>query len=200
MAETKTIKTALISVFHKDGLDQLLEKLNSEGVRFLSTGGTQTFIESLGYECQKVEDVTTYPSILGGRVKTLHPKVFGGILARRDNEGDIEQMAQYEIPEIDLVIVDLYPFEQTVASGASQADIIEKIDIGGISLIRAGAKNYKDVVIIPSKAEYGMLLDIVSKQGAKTTEDQRRLFATRAFGVSSHYDTAINAWFEQQQA
>ncbi len=200
MAETKTIKTALISVFHKDGLDQLLEKLNSEGVRFLSTGGTQTFIESLGYECQKVEDVTTYPSILGGRVKTLHPKVFGGILARRDNEGDREQMAQYEIPEIDLVIVDLYPFEQTVASGASQADIIEKIDIGGISLIRAGAKNYKDVVIIPSKAEYGMLLDIVSKQGAKTTEDQRRLFATRAFGVSSHYDTAINAWFEQQQA
>ena len=200
MAETKTIKTALISVFHKDGLDQLLEKLNSEGVRFLSTGGTQTFIESLGYECQKVEDVTTYPSILGGRVKTLHPKVFGGILARRDNEGDSEQMAQYEIPEIDLVIVDLYPFEQTVASGASQADIIEKIDIGGISLIRAGAKNYKDVVIIPSKAEYGMLLDIVGKQGAKTTEDQRRLFATRAFGVSSHYDTAINAWFEQQQA
>ncbi|MCI6473677.1 MAG: IMP cyclohydrolase [Bacteroidales bacterium] len=200
MAETKTIKTALISVFHKDGLDQLLEKLNSEGVRFLSTGGTQTFIESLGYECQKVEDVTTYPSILGGRVKTLHPKVFGGILARRDNEGDREQMAQYEIPEIDLVIVDLYPFEQTVASGASQADIIEKIDIGGISLIRAGAKNYKDVVIIPSKAEYGMLLDIVDKQGAKTTEDQRRLFATRAFGVSSHYDTAINAWFEQQQA
>ena len=200
MAETKTIKTALISVFHKDGLDQLLEKLNSEGVRFLSTGGTQTFIESLGYECQKVEDVTTYPSILGGRVKTLHPKVFGGILARRDNEGDREQMAQYEIPEIDLVIVDLYPFEQTVASGASQADIIEKIDIGGISLIRAGAKNYKDVVIIPSKAEYGMLLDIVSKQGAKTTEDQRRLFATRPFGVSSHYDTAINAWFEQQQA
>ena len=186
MAETKTIKTALISVFHKDGLDQLLEKLNSEGVRFLSTGGTQTFIESLGYECQKVEDVTTYPSILGGRVKTLHPKVFGGILARRDNEGDREQMAQYEIPEIDLVIVDLYPFEQTVA--------------GGISLIRAAAKNYKDVVIIPSKAEYVILLDIVGKQGAKTTEDQRRLFATRAFGVSSHYDTAINAWFEQQQA
>ena len=200
MAETKTIKTALISVFHKDGLDQLLEKLNSEGVRFLSTGGTQTFIESLGYECQKVEDVTTYPSILGGRVKTLHPKVFGGILARRDNEGDREQMAQYEIPEIDLVIVDLYPFEQTVASGASQADIIEKIDIGGISLIRAGAKNYKDVVIIPSKAEYGMLLDIVDKQGAKTTEDQRRLFATRTYSDSSHYDTAINARNEQQQA
>ena len=139
MAENKKIKTALVSVFHKDGLDELLKKLNEEGVKFLSTGGTQQFIESLGYECQKVEDVTTYPSILGGRVKTLHPKVFGGILARRENEGDIAQMKQYEIPEIDLVIVDLYPFEQTVASGASEADIIEKIDIGGISLIRDGA-------------------------------------------------------------
>ena len=196
MAEVKKIKTALISVFHKDGLDELLKKLNEEGVRFLSTGGTQKFIEEQGYECQKVEDVTTYPSILGGRVKTLHPKVFGGILGRRDNEGDRAQMAQYEIPEIDLVIVDLYPFEQTVASGASEADIIEKIDIGGISLIRAGAKNFNDVVIIPSKAEYPILLDIVKKQGAATTLDQRRDFATRAFGVSSHYDTAINAWFE----
>lgn len=195
MAEVKQIKTALVSVFHKDGLDELLAKLNAEGVKFLSTGGTQSFIESLGYECQAVENVTTYPSILGGRVKTLHPKIFGGILGRRDNEGDQQQMAQYEIPEIDLVIVDLYPFEQTVGSGASQADIIEKIDIGGISLIRAGAKNYKDVVIIPSKAEYKMLLDIVNAQGANTTEAQRREFATRAFGVSSHYDTAINAWF-----
>ena len=146
----KKVKTALVSVFHKDGLEELLKKLNEEGVKFLSTGGTQQFIESLGYECQKVEEVTTYPSILGGRVKTLHPKVFGGILARRDNEGDRQQMAQYEIPEIDLVIVDLYPFEQTVASGASEADIIEKIDIGGISLIRAAAKNFKDVVIVPS--------------------------------------------------
>ena len=136
MAEAKKIKTALISVFHKDGLEELLKKLNDEGVKLLSTGGTQTFIESLGYECQKVEDVTTYPSILGGRVKTLHPKVFGGILGRRDNEGDREQMAKYEIPEIDLVVVDLYPFEQTVADGASEAEIIEKIDIGGISLIR----------------------------------------------------------------
>lgn len=196
MAETKKIKTALVSVFHKDGLDELLKELNNQGVKFLSTGGTQSFIESLGYECQAVEDLTTYPSILGGRVKTLHPKVFGGILGRRENEGDKEQMAKYEIPEIDLVIVDLYPFEQTVASGASQADIIEKIDIGGISLIRAGAKNYNDVVIIPSKAEYPILLDIVKKQGAATTLDQRRDFATRAFGVSSHYDTAINAWFE----
>lgn len=168
MAETKKIKTALVSVFHKDGLDELLAKLNEEGVKFLSTGGTQKFIESLGYECEKVEEVTTYPSILGGRVKTLHPKIFGGILARRDNEGDQEQMKEYEIPSIDLVIVDLYPFEQTVASGASDADIIEKIDIGGISLIRAGAKNFKDVVIVPSKTEYGVLLDILKKKGAET--------------------------------
>ena len=175
MADTKKIKTALISVFHKDGLDELLKKLNEEGVKFLSTGGTQTFIESLGYPCEKVENVTTYPSILGGRVKTLHPKVFGGILGRRENEGDREQMAQYEIPEIDLVIVDLYPFE----------------------LIRAGAKNFNDVVIVPSKAEYSVLLDILNKQGAETTKEQRRMFATRAFGVSSHYDTAIHAWFEK---
>ena len=195
MAETKKIKTALVSVFHKDGLDDLLAKLDSEGVKFLSTGGTQKFIESLGYECQAVEDVTTYPSILGGRVKTLHPKVFGGILARRENEGDREQMKQYEIPEIDLVIVDLYPFEDTVASGASEADIIEKIDIGGISMIRAGAKNFNDVVIVPSKAEYGVLLDILNAQGAETTLAQRKDFAARAFGVSSHYDTAIHEWF-----
>ena len=197
MSETKRIKTALISVFHKDGLEELLKKLNEEGVKFLSTGGTQTFIESLGYECQKVEDVTTYPSILGGRVKTLHPKVFGGILARRDNEGDIKQMEQYEIPSIELVVVDLYPFEDTVASGASEADIIEKIDIGGISLIRAGAKNFKDVVIIPSKAEYAVLQDILNAQGAQTSLEQRRMFATRAFGVSSHYDTAIHEWFSK---
>ena len=195
MAETKKIKTALVSVFHKDGLDELLAKLNEEGVKFLSTGGTQKFIESLGYECEKVEDVTTYPSILGGRVKTLHPKIFGGILARRDNEGDQEQMKEYEIPAIDLVIVDLYPFEQTVASGASDADIIEKIDIGGISLIRAGAKNFKDVVIVPSKAEYSVLLDILKEKGAETSIEDRKMFAERAFGVSSHYDTAIHAWF-----
>ena len=195
MAETKKIKTALVSVFHKDGLDELLAKLNEEGVKFLSTGGTQKFIESLGYECQKVEDVTTYPSILGGRVKTLHPKIFGGILARRDNEGDQEQMKEFEIPSIDLVIVDLYPFEQTVASGASDADIIEKIDIGGIYLIRAGAKNFKDVVIVPSKAEYNVLLDILKQKGAETDIEDRKMFAERAFGVSSHYDTAIHAWF-----
>lgn len=195
MAGTKQIKTALISVFHKDGLEDLLKKLNEDGVRFLSTGGTQQFIESLGYPCDKVEDVTTYPSILGGRVKTLHPKVFGGILARRDNEGDIQQMQQYEIPAIDLVIVDLYPFEQTVASGASDADIIEKIDIGGISLIRAGAKNFNDVVIIPSKAEYPVLLQLLNTKGAQTDLEDRKMFAERAFGVSSHYDTAIHDWF-----
>ena len=196
MSSTKKIKTALVSVFHKDGLEELLAKLHAEGVKFLSTGGTHQFIESLGYPCQKVEDVTTYPSILGGRVKTLHPKVFGGILGRRELESDRSQMAQYEIPEIDLVIVDLYPFEDTVASGASAADIIEKIDIGGISLIRAGAKNFNDVVIVPSKAEYKPLLDIVSKNGAQTELEERRWFATQAFGVSSHYDTAIHAWFE----
>lgn len=197
MSSTKKIKTALVSVFHKDGLEALLAKLHEEGVQFLSTGGTQQFIESLGYPCQKVEEVTTYPSILGGRVKTLHPKIFGGILGRRELDEDKQQMAEYEIPEIDLVIVDLYPFEQTVASGASEADIIEKIDIGGISLIRAGAKNFKDVVIVPSKAEYKPLLDIISKNGAQTTLEDRRWFATRAFGVSSHYDTAIHNWFEK---
>ena len=197
MAGTKKIKTALISVFHKDGLGELLSVLNKEGVKFLSTGGTQKFIEEQGYECQAVEEVTTYPSILGGRVKTLHPRIFGGILGRRDNEGDKEQMAKYEIPEIDLVIVDLYPFEETVASGASEADIIEKIDIGGISLIRAGGKNFKDVVIVPSKKEYGMLLDIVKKNGAQTELEERKQFAERAFGVSSHYDTAIHSWFSK---
>ena len=198
MAENKQIKTALISVFHKDGLEELLAQLNSQGVKFLSTGGTQQFIESLGYECQTVESVTTYPSILGGRVKTLHPKVFGGILGRRDNEGDREQMQQYEIPEIDLVIVDLYPFEDTVASGAAEQDIIEKIDIGGISLIRAAAKNFNDVVIVPSKAEYAMLLNILREKGAVTSLAERKVFAEKAFGVSSHYDTAIHSWFMAQ--
>jgi len=193
----KKIKTALVSVFHKDGLDDLLAELHKNGVQFLSTGGTQAFIEGLGYPCQKVEDLTTYPSILGGRVKTLHPKVFGGILGRRELESDQQEMAKYEIPEIDLVIVDLYPFEETVASTTDEATIIEKIDIGGISLIRAGAKNFNDVVIVPSKAEYGPLLDLVKKQGAVTTKEQRKCFAKQAFGVSSHYDTAIHAYFEK---
>lgn len=195
--EKKRIKRALVSVYHKDGLDEILRSLHAEGVELLSTGGTHTFIESLGIPCRKVEDVTGYPSILGGRVKTLHPRVFGGILGRRALAEDQAEMQQYEIPEIDLVIVDLYPFEETVKSGASEADIIEKIDIGGISLIRAGAKNFQDVVIVPSKAEYSVLLDILKTQGAETTLEQRRHLAGCAFGVSSHYDTAIRNWFEK---
>ena len=200
MAETKKIKTALISVFHKDGLESVLAALHREGVSFVSTGGTQRFIESLGYPCQAVESLTGYPSILGGRVKTLHPRIFGGILGRRGLEDDCRQMSRYEIPEIDLVVVDLYPFEQTVASGASEADIIEKIDIGGISLIRAAAKNFADVVIVPSKREYAALQEILDNRGAQTTLDERRWFATQAFGVSSHYDTAIRAWFAGEKA
>jgi phosphoribosylaminoimidazolecarboxamide formyltransferase/IMP cyclohydrolase len=197
MSEMKKIKTALVSVFHKDGLDELLAELNKNGVQFISTGGTQKFIEGLGYPCQKVEELTTYPSILGGRVKTLHPKVFGGILGRRELEEDQAEMTKYEIPEIDLVIVDLYPFEQTVATTDDEAQIIEKIDIGGISLIRAGAKNFKDVVIVASKQQYQPLLDIVKEQGAQTTIDQRRWFAKEAFATSSHYDTAIHAYFSK---
>lgn len=199
MSDQKKIKTALVSVFHKDGLDEIIKKLHAEGVTLLSTGGTQNFIEGLGIPCNAVEDLTTYPSILGGRVKTLHPKVFGGILGRRDNEGDIEQMKKYEIPEIDLVIVDLYPFEQTVASGADFQSIIEKIDIGGISLIRAAAKNFKDVIIVASKAQYKQLADMLSKKGAVSDYEDRLSFAEQAFGVSSHYDTAIHAWFAEQK-
>lgn len=167
MAATKRIKRALVSVYHKDGLDEILKKLHREGVSFVSTGGTQKFIEELGLPCDAVEDLTGYPSILGGRVKTLHPKVFGGILNRRDNEGDQAQIAQYEIPEIDLVIVDLYPFEETVASGAEEQAIIEKIDIGGISLIRAAAKNFKDVVIVASKAQYQPLMQLLNEKVRK---------------------------------
>lgn len=196
MSDTKRIKTALVSVFHKDGLDSILSMLHADGVKFLSTGGTKSFIESLGYPCQAVEDLTSYPSILGGRVKTLHPKVFGGILNRRDNDGDRNQIAQYEIPEIDLVIVDLYPFEATVASGAAHEDIIEKIDIGGISLIRAGAKNYKDVVIVASKAQYAPLAEMLGESGAQSTLEQRIFFAKEAFKVSSGYDTAIFNYFD----
>ena len=166
MSETKRIKTALVSVYHKEGLDEIITKLHEEGVEFLSTGGTRQFIESLGYPCKAVEDLTTYPSILGGRVKTLHPKVFGGILCRRGLEQDMQQIEKYEIPEIDLVIVDLYPFEATVASGADEPTIIEKIDIGGISLIRAAAKNYNDVVIIASQAQYQPFRDMLMEHGA----------------------------------
>ncbi len=198
MAANKIIRRALISVFHKEGLEDLLRQLAASDVKFLSTGGTRDYIKSLGYDCDSVEDITTYPSILGGRVKTLHPKVFGGILARRAVESDNEELAKYEIPEIDLVVVDLYPFEQTVASGASEADIIEKIDIGGISLIRAAAKNFNDVVIVASRDEYGVLADIVRNVGATTTLEERRMLATHAFEVCRQYDTAISTWFAQK--
>jgi len=196
MTDIKDIKTALISVFNKDGLEAILALLHKNGVKFLSTGGTRSFIESLGYECDAVEALTGYPSILGGRVKTLHPKVFGGILNRRENESDIREVAEYAIPGIDLVIVDLYPFEETVASGASEADIIEKIDIGGISLIRAAAKNFNDVVIVPSKSQYEALHRLLAENGAKTTLADRRWFAKEAFAVSSAYDSAIFNYFD----
>ncbi len=200
MNSSKKIKTALISVYHKDGLDRILKLLNDNGVKFLSTGGTQSFINDLGYECDAVEDLTGYPSILGGRVKTLHPKIFGGILNRRNNDKDAEQISQYEIPEIDLVIVDLYPFEETVASGAEDSAIIEKIDIGGISLIRAAAKNFNDVVIVASKAQYNPLYEILSKsENASTTLDERKWFAKEAFAVSSAYDSAIFSYFDKEE-
>lgn len=199
MADSKKIKTALVSVFHKDNLDGIIKKLHNEGVQLISTGGTQKFIESLGVSCEAVESFTTYPSILGGRVKTLHPKIFGGILARRDNEGDQEQLKQYEIPEIDLVIVDLYPFEATVASGALEQDIIEKIDIGGISLIRAAAKNFKDVVIIASQAQYAPFEEILDNNGACSTLEDRKMFAKEAFAVSSNYDSHIFNWFDDNK-
>lgn len=196
MIETKKIKTALVSVFYKDGLDEIIKKLDAEGVKFISTGGTQKFIESLGIECTPVEQLTTYPSIFGGRVKTLHPAIFGGILCRRNLEQDMQQAQQYGIEEIDLVIVDLYPFEETVASGASDADIIEKIDIGGISLIRGAAKNYNDVVIVASKGQYAPLMEMLNKNGAASTLEERRWFAKEAFAVSSSYDSAIFNYFD----
>lgn len=199
MSEPKKIKNALVSVFHKEGLDEILEKLHKEGVGFISTGGTRDFIESLGYPCQTVESLTGYPSILGGRVKTLHPKVFGGILNRRDNATDKEQIAEYEIPEIDLVIVDLYPFRETLASGADESAIIEKIDIGGISLIRAAAKNFKDVVIIASQDQYAPLNNLLEEKGATTTLEERKWFAKEAFSVSSSYDTAIFNYFDEAE-
>lgn len=194
MTVEKKIKSALISVYHKDNLEAICKKLDEQNVTIYSTGGTQSFIESLGIKVIPVEDLTSYPSILGGRVKTLHPKVFGGILSRRENASDVEQLAQYNIPEIDLVIVDLYPFEATVASGAAEQDIIEKIDIGGISLIRGAAKNFKDVVIVPSQKEYSILQSILDA-GGSTTLEQRKQLALKAFAVSSHYDTAIHNYF-----
>ena len=191
----KKIKSALISVYYKDGLDDIVKTLDAQGVKIYSTGGTLEFIEGIGVKAIAVEKLTGYPSILGGRVKTLHPKVFGGILARRENQTDVEQLSGYEIPEIDLVIVDLYPFEQTVASGAEEQAVVEKIDIGGISLIRAAAKNHKDVVIIPSVDQYADLYRILKTQDGATTLEQRRRFAAEAFNVSSHYDAAIFNYF-----
>ncbi len=199
MSNSKKIKSALISVFHKDGLDEIVTALGKLGVKIYSTGGTQKFVESLGVPVTAVEDVTGYPSILGGRVKTLHPGVFGGILARRDNAQDLQQLQQFNINEIDLVIVDLYPFEDTVASGADNQAIIEKIDIGGISLIRAAAKNYKDVVIVASKAQYAQLAELLKTKNGETDEEDRYDLARQAFGVSSHYDSAIFSYFDRDK-
>lgn len=192
--ERNKITSALISVYHKEGLDQIVQKLHDDGVQIYSTGGTQRYIESIGVPVHAVEDLTGYPSILHGRVKTLHPKVFGGILARRE-EDHLAQLNEYQIPSIDLVIVDLYPFEQTVAQTDDEAQIIEKIDIGGISLIRAAAKNYKDVLIVPSQNEYGALLNLLNENGASSTMEERRDFARKAFEVSSHYDHHIHDYF-----
>ncbi|EHQ28371.1 bifunctional phosphoribosylaminoimidazolecarboxamide formyltransferase/IMP cyclohydrolase [Mucilaginibacter paludis] len=198
MSSSVFIKNALISVYYKDNLEPIILELKRLGVNIYSTGGTEEFIRALGVDVIAVEDLTSYPSILGGRVKTLHPKVFGGILARRSFEGDQQQLAQYQIPEIDLVIVDLYPFEETVKSGAGHDDVIEKIDIGGISLIRAAAKNYKDVTIVASKDDYAELENILKTQNGETTIDQRRKFAKQAFNISSHYDTSIFNYFNQE--
>jgi len=202
MSTSRQIRTALISVFDKGGLEPIIDQLNQLGIEIFSTGGTQKFIEDLGIEVTPVEELTSYPSILGGRVKTLHPKVFGGILGRRQLDDDVAQLAEYEIPGIDLVIVDLYPFEDTVASGADHQSIIEKIDIGGISLIRAAAKNFTDVVIVPSKNDYTYLLNLLIDQKGTTTVEQRKTLATSAFNISSHYDSHIYNWFagEDKQA
>jgi len=190
----KKINSALISVFSKDGLEPIIHELNKLNVQLYSTGGTQKFIEKLGVEVTAVESITSYPSILDGRVKTLHPKVFGGLLARRE-DAHLAQLAEYDIPELDLVIVDLYPFEDTVASTDDEATIIEKIDIGGISLIRAAAKNFKDVVVVPSRDEYGMILETLQEKQGFTDLADRKELARRAFKVSSHYDTAIFNYF-----
>lgn len=199
MNTTKKIQSALLSVFGKDGLEPIVRELHKNEVTIYSTGGTETFIKNLGIPVVPVEDITSYPSILGGRVKTLHPKIFGGILNRQDHEGDVQQMQEFDIPQIDLVIVDLYPFEDTVASGANEADIIEKIDIGGISLIRAAAKNFQDTVIVPSVNEYDLFLQMLVENNGSTTLAQRRLLATKAFHVSSHYDGAIFNYFNEAE-
>lgn len=198
MNTTKMIQSALISVFDKTGLEPIVKALHQKNVTLFSTGGTEEFILNLGIPVVKVEDVTSYPSILGGRVKTLHPKIFGGILNRQDHAGDVQQMKDFDIPQIDLVIVDLYPFEKTVASGASEEDIIEKIDIGGISLIRAAAKNFKDTVIVASVKEYGYFLENYLANHGGTSLEQRKWLATQAFHVSSHYDSAIFNYFNTE--
>ena len=199
MSTAKKASAALISVFHKDGLEPIVKKLDELGVTLYSTGGTEKFIRDLGIDVVPVEDVTSYPSILGGRVKTLHPKVFGGILNRQDNESDVSQMKEFDIPQLDIVIVDLYPFEKTVASGASEQDIIEKIDIGGISLIRAAAKNFKDVLCVSSMEDYEDFLNMISEGNGTTTLEDRKRFATKAFNISSHYDTAIFNYFNKEK-
>ena len=197
MNNKKSIKSALISVFSKDGLEPIVKELNKQNVKIYSTGGTEKFIKDLGINVIPVEDITSYPSILGGRVKTLHPKVFGGILNRQNVDSDVAELAEFNIPQIDLVIVDLYPFEKTVASGASHEDIIEKIDIGGISLIRAAAKNYADVVCVSSVEDYSDFLELLTSQKGSTSEEDRKRFAAKAFNVSSHYDTAIFNYFNK---
>lgn len=197
MSNVKKASTALISVFHKDGLEPIVRKLEELGITIYSTGGTESYIRGLGIEVVPVEEVTSYPSILGGRVKTLHPKVFGGILNRQDHESDIAQLEEYDIPQLDIIIVDLYPFEKTVSEGASEQEIIEKIDIGGISLIRAAAKNYKDVLCVSSMEDYDEFLKVISQGDGNSSLEQRKEFARKAFNVSSHYDTAIYHYFNQ---
>ena len=191
MSTTKKATSALVSVFHKDGLEPVVKKLHELGVTLYSTGGTEKFIKDLGIPVVPVEEVTSYPSILGGRVKTLHPKVFGGILHRKDHAEDVAQMEEFDIPQLDDVIVDLYPFEKTVASDASEQDIIEKIDIGGISLIRAAAKNYKEVLCVSSMEDYEDFLNVITEGDGSTSLEDRKRFATKAFNISSHYDSAI---------
>ncbi|WP_372918585.1 bifunctional phosphoribosylaminoimidazolecarboxamide formyltransferase/IMP cyclohydrolase [Salegentibacter sp.] len=198
MSDLKQAKSALISVFNKDGLAPIAKKLNELGITIYSTGGTEKYIKDLGIEVIPVEDITSYPSILGGRVKTLHPKVFGGILNRQENKSDAKELAEYEIPQIDIVIVDLYPFEKTVASGASEEDIIEKIDIGGISLIRAAAKNFKDVLCVSSVEDYKEFEQLLIEKKGETSLADRKRFAAKAFNISSHYDTSIFNYFNTE--